>query len=195
MYILLSGVPPFNGDDDSEILKQVELGKYDLNSEHFFNVSNEAKSLIKKLLEYDHTKRCSASEALEHVWIKERAPNCKLEKKSASKILNGLKTFRADKKLQEATIAFIVDQLISKEEVNELKKVFIELDKDNDGKLSFQEIVNGYKTIFGSANPEKETREIFDNVDSDNNGFLSYDGKILNVNNKNLLEQLWINRN
>jgi len=39
-------------------------GKFTLDEEEWENVSNEAKDLVKKLLEYNPDKRISASEAL-----------------------------------------------------------------------------------------------------------------------------------
>ncbi len=31
LYIILSGIPPFNGKNDEEIMKKVETGKYHFN--------------------------------------------------------------------------------------------------------------------------------------------------------------------
>ena len=175
MYILLTGEPPFNGDSDKEILKRVEEGFYNMNNEAFKYISDDAKNLIKNLLTYDPLKRPTAIQALETKWIKDLAPNSKLNENEASKILSRLKSFRADQKLQEATLAFIVNQLISKEETNELKKVFMELDVNNDGKLSLEEIAQGYKKIYGSSSAEDDARRIFELVDADHNGYIGYE--------------------
>lgn len=176
LFILLTGEPPFNGDNDKEIIKSVEIGKYDL--EPYPHISDEARSFIKLLLEYNPNSRITAFEALDHEWIRHLAPNNKLPRATAAKILANLKTFNADQKLQEATLSFIVNQLISKEEKGELKKVFVDLDTNNDGKLSFDEIVNGYKKIYASVNPEQDAQDIFNKVDADHNGFISYEGNI-----------------
>lgn len=53
LYILLSGKPPFYGDDDKEILNSVRIGTYSLSGPEWKNISNEAKDLIKKMLTYD----------------------------------------------------------------------------------------------------------------------------------------------
>jgi calcium-dependent protein kinase len=53
LYILLSGKPPFYGDDDKEILNSVKLGTYTLTGPDWKNISNEAKDLIKKTLTYE----------------------------------------------------------------------------------------------------------------------------------------------
>lgn len=179
LYILLSGQPPFNGEDEDQIISRVSEGYYDFQNDGFVKISKEAKDLIILMLEYDSKKRISALEAVEHKWIKNYAPNIKLDKELAIITLSRLKKYKPDKKLQEATIAFIVDQLICKEDVDESRKVFLELDKNNDGKLSFEEIAEGFKKICESENYENETKDIFENVDSDKNGFISYDGKIM----------------
>ena len=66
----LTGRPPFDGNDDEEILKNVEIGVYDKTSYPFPSLSSYAKDLINKLLQYDAKKRISAEEALEHQWFK-----------------------------------------------------------------------------------------------------------------------------
>ena len=51
MYILLSGIPPFNGRDDIEIMEKVSSGKYSLSGAEFQAISAEAKDLIRKMLQ------------------------------------------------------------------------------------------------------------------------------------------------
>ena len=71
MYILLSGRPPFAGDNDREIMDKVAKGKYDLETSPFDKLSGSAKDLIKKLLIMDPKKRISAQDSLLHPWFKE----------------------------------------------------------------------------------------------------------------------------
>jgi len=69
-----------------------------------------------------------------------------------------LKTFRADQKLKQATFAFIASQLLTKSEKENLDKIFKALDKNGDGKLSKEEIFDGYELFFGK-NLEKDQIE------------------------------------
>ena len=68
-YIVLSGIPPFNGASDQEIMKKVKLGKFSFQDAVWGNVSDEAKDFITALLTKDQDKRPSAEEALMHPWI------------------------------------------------------------------------------------------------------------------------------
>jgi calcium-dependent protein kinase len=50
MYIMLSGKPPFNGENNEEVLYAVKVGHYDFSAPEFANVSNPAKELISLLM-------------------------------------------------------------------------------------------------------------------------------------------------
>ena len=48
---MLCGYPPFNGNNDMVIMEKVKAGKFNFNSDEWNYVSEEAKNLIKKMLE------------------------------------------------------------------------------------------------------------------------------------------------
>ena len=66
MYILLSGRPPFDGNDDREIVKSVKIGAYSLSGPEWKSVSKEGIDLIKKMLTYDPVTRINAEDAMNH---------------------------------------------------------------------------------------------------------------------------------
>lgn len=63
--------------------------------------------------------------------------------------LNNLENFSATTKLNQATYAFIAAQLLTKQEKIDVDKIFKSMDKNGDGKLSKQEIKEGYNDHFG----------------------------------------------
>ena len=72
---------------------------------------------------------------------------------------------------------YIVTQLLSKKERDELQQTFMALDKNADGKLSREELVEGYTTIYGDVErASKEVDTIMDKVDVDHNGYIDYSG-------------------
>lgn len=69
LYLILSGAYPFSGQNDRQLEKQILSGKYSLKGDAWDNVSSEAKSLIKSMLEVKPERRCSAAAALKHPWL------------------------------------------------------------------------------------------------------------------------------
>lgn len=95
LYILLTGNPPFNGDNDEEIIKNVERGKVDYECEGLKSTSKEAISFLKKLLTYNPNQRIKAMKALEDPWIlKASKIQTNNDKLKTSNILQKLKNFR-----------------------------------------------------------------------------------------------------
>lgn len=76
--------------------------------------------------------------------------------------------------MKAATLTFIGSQLLSKEEREELAKVFKKLDQNGDGKLSKSEIKDGYINHFGRLISDKEVDAMFDAVDTDQSGYIEY---------------------
>ena len=67
LYILLTGVPPFNGENDEDILEAVKKMKYTFNIPEMKTISLGVKDLIANIL-VDPTKRPTAEMILKHPW-------------------------------------------------------------------------------------------------------------------------------
>jgi len=78
VYILLCGYPPFFHDNQKELFKQIRGGKYTFDEEYWGEVSEEAKDLIRNLLQVDRTKRLRINQLLEHPWLVTEAKNTNL---------------------------------------------------------------------------------------------------------------------
>ncbi|MCJ8741439.1 hypothetical protein PDJAM_G00070620 [Pangasius djambal] len=68
-YMLLSGLSPFLGDDDSETLNNVLTVSWYFDEETFEHVSAEAKDFISNLLIKERSGRLSAAQCLKHPWL------------------------------------------------------------------------------------------------------------------------------
>jgi len=172
-YILLCGYPPFNGDTDEEIFQAILREDVEFPEEEWDSVSDEAKSLIKKLLTKNPKKRISALDTLQDVWFKINEEKTSSDKNLAKNVLSNMKKFKKDRKLEKATIAFIINQLVLKDERNELEKQFKEWDTNGDGVLSKEEIVNGYRKTYGHVD-ENEIENMIRSIDLDGNGVIDY---------------------
>ncbi|CAD8108836.1 unnamed protein product [Paramecium primaurelia] len=173
LYILLSGMPPFNGKTDAEIQKNILNGKYKLEGEVWNSASAHAKDLVTKMLQYDVQKRLSAKQVLEHPWFLQQHQE-KVDKQVVQGRLKNLMNFRAEQKLQQATLMFIGTTMISKEEKNQLMQAFKEMDQNGDGILTKEEILETYKKYMDDETALQEVQKIMDLVDMDGSGTIDY---------------------
>jgi len=64
--------------------------------------------------------------------------------------------------------------MLSKQKKEELAKVFKAFDKNGDGRLSMDEVKQGYLDHYGKVMSDDEVEKMFKSVDSDNSGFIDY---------------------
>ena len=48
------------------------------------------------------------------------------------------------------------------------------MDENNDGRLSYEELKNGYKKVFGDKMTEEQLFDLFGSIDKDCSGFIDY---------------------
>ena len=82
--------------------------------------------------------------------------------------------------VQKIAMMYIVTQLLPKKERN--GDIFLYLDKDGDGRLSKNDLLEEYKNIF----PVKKTQEIVDKIleiyDIDHSGYINFSGNVIYSN-------------
>ncbi|EGR27507.1 protein kinase domain protein [Ichthyophthirius multifiliis] len=171
LYILLCGYPPFNGSNEKEIFKSVQEGNFTFDDEDWGQISQEAKSLIKKMLEKDSTKRLSAQQAYDDVWITKTCSKQPLN----SKVLQNLGQFQSKNKLRNAILTFIATYIVSQQEKEELLKAFKVLDQNGDGTLERKELIQGYMSICKNrAQAEEIVNKLFGAIDANQSGKVDF---------------------
>ena len=194
-YILVSGFVPFDGHNDELIKEAIITGEFDFDDDIWDDVSEIAKDFICSLLEFDPKDRCTAEAALKHPWIvrsrldsTERLKRRQSANDRALEALHNLGRFTAQNKLKQATYAFIASQLVLKEEKQRIDELFGALDVGNNGRLSKDDVRNGYKEVFGKELSEEMVTEMFHRIDYDNTGFIEYSEFVIaTMNEKDLL--------
>jgi len=69
LYIMLSGVQPFNDDDTHKMYDDIMYGRYSFPDRYWSSISEGAKDLISKLLTVNPSQRITTVDALKHPWI------------------------------------------------------------------------------------------------------------------------------
>ncbi|XP_041867269.1 serine/threonine-protein kinase DCLK3 [Melanotaenia boesemani] len=79
LYILLCGFPPFRSRDrdQEELFKLIKQAQLHFPSPYWDSISDEAKSLVRSLLQPDPTVRLTAEQTLLHQWVTAMASTCR----------------------------------------------------------------------------------------------------------------------
>ncbi|CAL9078323.1 unnamed protein product [Musa textilis] len=171
LYIFLCGVPPFWAESEQGIFNAILQGQIDFTSDPWPNISPGAKDLVRKMLKLDPRQRLTAFEVLNHPWIKEdgEAPDTPLD----NAVLNRLKQFRAMNQFKKAALRVIAGCL-SEEEIRGLKEMFKNMDSDNSGTITLEELKQGLAKQ-GTKLSEYEVKQLMEAADADGNGTIDYE--------------------
>lgn len=170
LYILLCGVPPFWAETEQGVALAILRGVIDFKREPWPQISENAKGLVRQMLEPDPKKRLTAQQVLDHPWIQnsKKASNVPL----GDIVRTRLKQFSVMNKFKKKALRVIAEHL-SLEEVEVIKEMFTLMDTDCDGKVTYEELRTGLRKV-GSQLGEAEIKLLMEVADVDGNGFLDY---------------------
>lgn len=168
-YILLSGQKPFYHKRRRRVIDKIMRCDYNFDGKIWRTVSDEAIDFVSSLIEINPKMRLTATEALKHKWLSKEFPlsDRKPSSQLMSNVQNNMFTFGNSSELKKLALMVSVSrslfyfvsavyfcishtrdiprdaQLIahksSNEEIMQLRKVFDQYDKDNDGTISKDE--------------------------------------------------------
>eukprot|EP00301_Raphidiophrys_heterophryoidea_P016617 c26223_g1_i1.p1 GENE.c26223_g1_i1~~c26223_g1_i1.p1 ORF type:complete len:139 (-),score=29.38 c26223_g1_i1:398-814(-) len=94
IYILLCGFPPFYGKDEEQLFGRICRAEYHFIKPYWDCVSNDAKHLIRHLLDLNPETRYSAQQALEHPWFNDVVRGEGMGPQSSADLSNVLRELR-----------------------------------------------------------------------------------------------------
>jgi calcium-dependent protein kinase len=176
-YVMLSGRLPFMSEDEEELYEMIKNSKPSFNLKEFKDTTELSLDLLKKLLEKDPIERITAKNALSHGAfnilgsIRNKKNGETVNKTFSKNALKRLGTVKKNQKFQQAITTFITHNFLSKDIATKHKEIFKALDIDGDGRVTNDELVEGYKKA-GLSYSDEEVQMIIKSVDKDNNGFI-----------------------
>lgn len=183
LYILLCGLPPFWGDNDTAIFKMILQGDIDFDTQPWPKISEDAKDLIRKLLTVDPSKRISVQQVLEHKWMQGNVSDTQLD----HVVVKRMKKFAAMNKLKK-TAMMMIGQKLSPEEIEGMKKLFQSIDKDNSGTISLKELQEAMDQ-WGQTISTTDLLEVMKSADVDGDGQIDYNEFVAATMNISKLEK------
>ena len=134
-YMLLSGLPPFGGDNDMEILTAVHSGDLLFPDEYFGDVSMTAKHFIRSCLTRDVTKRPSARSLLQHKWLQVFTQETIPSRSILARVIQFNKRSALTKLCLE-----VVAHTMSTTQIAALREQFKLLDVHNTGEVAYSDL-------------------------------------------------------
>ena len=106
-YILLTGYPPFNGDENKQIFDGILHKEIDFSDKAFERCSKECTHLLRQMLDKNPDERPTVQECLDHAWFKLSA-EATLDPQVHLTVMKRFMDFHVHKRLQLETLRFLV---------------------------------------------------------------------------------------
>jgi len=174
IFILLFGLKPFRDpfyDREDVIIDAIMKADYKVTDKSWNSVSSEAQEFVKCLLVVDPNVRLTAAQALQHPWI----PHNNLQRATSEQIdasvVKSLVTFGQMSALRRASL--LMTALSMPQSYREkVRNVFLDLDLDDSGVLSFDELRQ--LLVARCEFSDEEIVRMFGALDSEHDGFIHY---------------------
>jgi calcium-dependent protein kinase len=175
LYILLSGYPPFSGNNDKEVYNQITHINYDFNKEIWKSISRYAKELIKNMLT-PAKNRYTAKQVLASKWLEIKLKDNISEQIKYILDYEHINKYKNFNKFKQVILTFIASRL-SSEESKENRTIFFNIDEDKKGFITFQDfrkyIINELD-VDDIIENEVEIKNAFESIDIDHNNKIDY---------------------
>ena len=171
VYLMLTGKYAFDAKKDENLYDKIKNDEIDMEPLDESECSEEAKDFIKKCLKKSYQERMTTAECLEHAWIN------KFCIKKNSNLLNDdtvdtLLDF-ANKNALQKEIYYFIAKISSESDIIKLKQFFNQLDVDNSGTLTIEEVEKAFKEIDIDITDE-ELKQIWEGLDFHKDGQVNY---------------------
>ena len=178
MYTFLSSHVPYKSTTIDSLFEEIKTINFTYNSfsgKYWNHVSKGAKEFLLKMLRNDPKSRASALELVNDKYLNSECPVEKLNPETEQYMIANMVNFSRESSFQRLIRNFIASSLTTSEEVKEVRKEFLIIDKNKDGKISKQEWLESSELIAANLRiPIDEMETVFDKINTDKNGYIDY---------------------
>mmetsp|Transcript_17135 Transcript_17135/g.49554 ORF Transcript_17135/g.49554 Transcript_17135/m.49554 type:complete len:755 (-) Transcript_17135:140-2404(-) len=171
-YMLLSNTKPFWGKKKKRIVEKIVRGRCHFLGPEWALISREARFFVRSLIQVDPEKRLTAEQAQVHPWLTHSYKLC--DRRPSEDLIDRVNeniVRYADSGEFKKVILNVIAHKSTAEEIFQLRKVFDQYDRNNDGAISY----NGFKDALSKFNyTDEELNAMFRCVDINENGFIFY---------------------
>eukprot|EP00826_Nyctotherus_ovalis_P051374 TRINITY_DN6415_c0_g2_i10.p1 TRINITY_DN6415_c0_g2~~TRINITY_DN6415_c0_g2_i10.p1 ORF type:complete len:404 (-),score=108.53 TRINITY_DN6415_c0_g2_i10:6-1217(-) len=163
MHVLLSGSVPIGGNTVEEICRKIKMYRGPgFHSALWKDVSEDAKDLLKKMLDPDPEVRITAEEALRHSWFRAGERRVGVDDKE---VIEALKRYSEFPESKKNLLALIVKSMEDKE-IKGFQETFLSLDVDKTGLITCSNLEKALN-LPNDEISEKELQQLFRKINAE----------------------------
>ncbi len=132
------------------------------------------------MMTYDPAERITAAQALSDSWMREYSYVPAINKEDVLESFDALRDFQTHSSIHKAVLTYIAKYTFSKKKEQRIRGIFQTLDRNNDGQLSKEEMVEAYKKFYGGdgSAAAEQIDSTLKRIDLNRNGLIDYNGTV-----------------
>ena len=174
LFYLLSGEAPFiPGPVNGSPVKK-KRAVLSFSSPKWENKSREVMSLITCMLDPNPQNRPSASQCRYHPWVRLHLKMHSVKTTTLNGYLFNLRKLHNRNPLQHAILKFIVTRILKEKDVESFVEPFLALDRDGDGLINEEELLQGFMRISSEEEAISTTQKVMETVEHNGCGAITF---------------------
>lgn len=189
LYVLVTGTNPFRIPGKSsreDTVKRIKAGSFETKRSAWQQLSTLSQDLVRRLLVLDENQRLTCLQALKHPWLASPQrpmlamgladpPGVGLHAPKLLELLLRMPKLQEPQRLALAVCALAATEGDTENPPVPWRELFLALDEDQDGRLSYAELASGLKRLTTkSALQEERIEEAAMALDLDQSGFIEW---------------------
>jgi len=178
MYIFLAGRYPYTATTREELNPQIlsfNLLSSQLFSPSWSHLSDLCKDFLSRMLILDPDKRASAIQLLNHDYLTKEYPIKPISVETSKMIFNSFNEYYHLSSMQKMIRNLLVTHSTMNDNIKELNQIFMKIDTEKNGSISFKEFESVSQPILEMLNISKpQLLELFKQMDTDKSGCIDY---------------------
>lgn len=174
---MLSGNEPYRARDMNSLYNEIISSNF---TEHYISskykhFSPAAVNFIAGCLKPNLAERSRATDLLNHPWIKKENPHMELSPDLVKQLSKNVKRTVGASRMQSAISSYMALNAARNSQIIAIKELFLKLDTSKDGKLSWEEIMVGFR-LYPKEMPFNvyDMQKYFSSMDKDGSQTIEY---------------------
>jgi len=179
LYVMTTGTNPFRAPgkkvDREETVRRIRCGDFEQRRQSWLNLSERGQDLIRRFLVLDEQKRLTCMQALRHKWVVQASLPQPMAMVPCTPGRGGRGALAAHAPVVISLLVRLPRLATAQQIVLECcamatveadlhsqtpwRELFLHLDADQDGRLSFGELASGLRSLAGGGGPPEEQLE------------------------------------